>query len=439
MTKWPQIAVLIAAFGSMALGQSDKAQAEFRSIHRGDSKTLVLFVHGLWSDPATAFKADQSNRSWPDMMANDREEVRGQAPLSRYAIGTLGYPATRSNRLTIPQIATQLLTELTDTGVFEKYDNIIFVTHSMGGLVVKQMLLDASTPLHPPLRERTRVVFLISTPSKGAPAVDFVKALPKIALGPLVFDLKPISENTYLQDLDKQWDNFLRARRGSVNLRIYCAYETLPTSGITVVPEQYTSTLCDQTPFPVDADHIQIVKPNSEQAAIYTWVRGRIAEISMSMKQDTASTSEQQKGSTELDKQPPQQPPPLPQRAGIEVLLADYLINQYLRDREQFTDFVDYYGKGSISRKLALEDKRRYATLWPVRLYDLIPGSLRILQSSPNLIIISFSFTFTVSNSSKKARGTGTVQVTLVPHGQTFLVSGVKELSRVNKELSRVN
>jgi len=437
-SKYLKMALVFAA---AVIGASATGHAEYKPINRGDSKSLILFVHGLWSDPATAFKDENTKLSWPEMMANDSEGVRGQIPLSRFAIGTLSYPASKADRLTIPQIATQLLIELTDTGVFEKYENIIFVTHSMGGLVVKQMLVDATSSEQHAVRERTRAVFLISTPSKGSPAANFVRALPKIATGPLVFDLKPISENTYLQDLDNHWENFLRSRRSSVNLTVFCAYETMATSGITVVPEQYTSTICDQTPFPVNSDHIQIVKPTSTQSVIYTWVRGRIAEISRSMTPPTSSASPLSSASTQGKPTGPQSPAhespagTITSRSELKSgdeddklnrKLTEYITNEYLRDRERFTEYVDYYTDGRVPRSFVIRDKRRYAARWSSQTYKLVPGSLKVIQRSTDKIVVLFSFRYNVVRSTGSLTGGGTQEVTLVPDSKSFLVSGVK-------------
>ncbi len=254
------------------------ALAEFRIIHEAKSDRLVIFVHGLWGDINTSFSAGGSSSSWPELMKSDTEEVRGQPSLSSYSSAYLGFPASRGDRLSIPQIATSLLNELSDNGVFDSNKTLYFITHSLGGLVVKEMLLDATISKRFPITDRTKAIFLISSPSSGAEAADFVSKLPTFIPGRLVADLKTITDNSYLQRLQVNWHNFLRATPALQRIGVYCAYETKSIANIVVVPQQYADSFCDETPEAMNEDHISIAKPTNKSARVYTWVRGRLAD-----------------------------------------------------------------------------------------------------------------------------------------------------------------
>ena len=126
--------------------------------------------------------------------------------------------------------------------------------------------------------EKIAAIFLISTPSQGAPAAIFLSLLPNIA-GKLVVDLQTKEANTHLQTLEKHWQSLLRRRKDNYHPRIYGAYETKKIKGLKVVPEVYTATTYDEEPIAENCNHINIVKPKSIDDSIYKWVRGRIADL----------------------------------------------------------------------------------------------------------------------------------------------------------------
>jgi Putative serine esterase (DUF676) len=256
---------------------SSIAHAEFQFIQRGTSDKLVIFVHGLWGDPIESFKADGANLSWPELMATDLSPV-GRESLSAFGIGALGFPASSGDTLSTPEIVTRLESDLKDAKVFDNYRYIFFVSHSLGGIVVKRMLLSSSLA-GGPLANKTAAVFLIATPSQGAPAANLVKSLPA-ALLPfshrLVLDLTTIDANSFLQTLSNDWANFMRAHPD--RYRVYCAYETQPYLTLHVVPLQYSDHNCTENPLPENANHFTIVKPPNVEHSIYIWVRNRIDE-----------------------------------------------------------------------------------------------------------------------------------------------------------------
>lgn len=276
-------------------------RADFHYVQDIQSDHLIIFVHGLWGGPDTSFTNGKT--SWPDLMKSDVESIRRQPPLSTYATAYLGFPAGRSDNLSIPQIATSLLNQLSEKGVFDTKRRLYFIAHSLGGLVVKEMLIDAAISKRHPINKLTTAVFLISSPSSGAEAANFVSKLPTFVPGRLIADVKTITENSYLQTLQKNWHNHLRARTGEFRLSIYCAYETKSIGGLIVVPQQYADAVCDDTPEPLNEDHITIVKPAGRDARIYEWVRGQLAELSM------RSRASQHQGAAPAD---PRQNMPMP-------------------------------------------------------------------------------------------------------------------------------
>jgi hypothetical protein len=75
--------------------------------------------------------------------------------------------------------------------------------------------------------------------------------------------LYPIDNNLYLESLQSNW---LAAQ---LPVRSYCGYELQSTYGVIIVDRQSATNLCTEHLDPIDANHINIVKPSDERAIPY--------------------------------------------------------------------------------------------------------------------------------------------------------------------------
>jgi pimeloyl-ACP methyl ester carboxylesterase len=248
-----------------------------RTFHQGTSGKLIIFIHGLWGDPLASF-ATNSSVSWLDLMKDDRESRQGGAALATYSTATLQFPAGPEGNLSIPQIVAFLRTDMLLAGVHKDYREIYFIAHSLGGLVIKELLLSTRTEDEKILHDRTKAIFLIATPASGSEAVKLFPQLLRALGGRLTVDLRPIMENAYLEGLQDRWDNFLGAHPRGRRPAVFCAYETKPIYGYLVVSRQFTEPFCDGQKQPFVEDHISIVKPSSRNARMYAWVRDRLGD-----------------------------------------------------------------------------------------------------------------------------------------------------------------
>lgn len=238
------------------------------SLKREATQKLIVFVHGFSGDPTLTW-TNRSGESWPELMQAD-DAFRD------FNIETIPYQTPLLSRTsTIVEVATRLLRQLEDEGIFSQYNEIYFVAHSMGGLVVKQMLVNLNRPKQIEKLRRVKAVLYISTPAQGANIAELGSLF---SVNPQLRDMKPADLNSFLQSLEDQWQDLLRDRGTEIFPQSFCAYETKPTYGTIVVSRVYAATICDQNPFPVDANHTDIVKPASRDADIYRWARARIKE-----------------------------------------------------------------------------------------------------------------------------------------------------------------
>lgn len=234
-------------------------------------KKLVIFVHGVLGNSEATWTNPGNGASWPRQFASDPE-------LKAYDIAVYGYLSPLlGNASNANQLASRFAQELKDRGVFKNYEDISFITHSMGGIVTKSMLDTLNTPSQIQLLKRVRCVLYISVPSNGS---DLAALASWLSNNPQFESMSPRGAADFLQLVENEWAELLRERTQSSPFpKTYRAYETLATKGFKVVPELYASQ-SDGTVQPYDYDHESIVKPKDRNVDIYLWARSRILESS---------------------------------------------------------------------------------------------------------------------------------------------------------------
>jgi hypothetical protein len=238
---------------------------------------LIVFVHGFGSDAKSAWTNDRTGAYWPDLVARDSD-------LSNYAVLTTSYSSpVLQLGATIEQTAQGLETALKDAGVYTRFSQIVFISHSMGGLVVRRVLVLLDSTDGDGALTRVGPVFFFATPTSGARLADLADW---ISMNPQAHDLRTADVNTFLQALDTDWENVLRRRaeRTAGHPQVYCSYELQRTQikagiWVQVVPELYAKTTCDETPDGFQRDHFSLVKPDDNQDDVYMWTKERILGI----------------------------------------------------------------------------------------------------------------------------------------------------------------
>jgi tetratricopeptide (TPR) repeat protein len=242
-----------------------------RYVHRAPNAAgIVVFVHGVFGDATKTWVNTKTGASWPELVAKDGD-------FSGYDVYAVDYMSpffhSASN---VEEIAQRVVTQLTDAKIFQ-YKQIYFVAHSMGGLIVKRMLNTLLKPSTVAELRNVRAAIFLSTPAQGAPVADVASWL---TMNPQLKNMQPSDFNAFLQMLENDWQSLLRERdfqRDSYP-QSYCAYETLPTSGVPVVTRLYATSRCDNTPYPMDFDHGGIAKPADAGTDPYAWAKARLQQ-----------------------------------------------------------------------------------------------------------------------------------------------------------------
>jgi hypothetical protein len=107
---------------------------------------------------------------------------------------------------------------------------------------------------------RTAFAYFYSTPTAGSQVASLATL---ISRNPQFQKMKPMNAEDYLADLLRQW------LAADFKIPCYCAYEKRPTYTLSVVTFQSASSLCTKAVDPIDANHMDIVKPADENADSY--------------------------------------------------------------------------------------------------------------------------------------------------------------------------
>ena len=126
-----------------------------------DSNTVVIFVHGLQGHPRETWKSKDAKLSWPCML-------RGDAAFEYANFYLYGYDAEIwTKQPTIEDLASSAKLKLVP--IMEQHEQVIFVVHSMGGLVAAQMLeLVFRENANRDLARAVKLVMFFGTPGSGS-------------------------------------------------------------------------------------------------------------------------------------------------------------------------------------------------------------------------------------------------------------------------------
>jgi pimeloyl-ACP methyl ester carboxylesterase len=153
----------------------------------------LIFVHGILSKKHNSWGAD-TGKAWPSVVQNDKA-------FPSCGVASFDFHSTiRSGAFSVSDIANDLWDSLLEAGVIAPGRLPVFVCHSMGGLVVRRLLVQRHAELKA-AGVTCAGLFLVASPSLGsrwARAFAFVPWLLGHAQG---MALSSAESNTWLQDL----------------------------------------------------------------------------------------------------------------------------------------------------------------------------------------------------------------------------------------------
>lgn len=220
---------------------------------------VMIFVHGIWGDGWGTWFNRATGTYWPRMVAED-------PAFNEFDVFVYQYDTRVVERtVQIPDLLTEMHTRLKAADVLSSHDEVIFVAHSMGGLLVRQLLLDYRQEL----AGKVHRLFFFATPSLGSPKAD--------TLGHLVTNvtakgLQPIDANSFLL---QQQDSWLAAKFGITS---YCGFETTSTAGLQIVPRASAEALCTEPSQALPGSHLDAAKPRDQSAIQHVALRAALMD-----------------------------------------------------------------------------------------------------------------------------------------------------------------
>ena len=232
-----------------------------------DASVDLCFVHGLTGDRDSTWTAKGQSSPWPGTLL--------PPSLGRVRILTYGYDAyvvrksvASTNRLR--DHANNLLNDLTTDRAADNASSrpLIFVAHSLGGLVCKKtILLSRHNPEHH-LRavfDCTKGIVFMGTPHRGSWIANWAK-LPASVLGLAKSTNKSLlaileTNNEFLESTqDDFWQMVREQREAGRPLEVTCFFEELPLPVVGMVVSRESATLEGYSSLSVHADHRNMVR-----------------------------------------------------------------------------------------------------------------------------------------------------------------------------------
>ncbi|POS75159.1 hypothetical protein DHEL01_v206445 [Diaporthe helianthi] len=247
----------------------------------------IIFVHGLnGGSQSTWSKEKLASKFWPKSWLpadNAFQDVR---------IHSFGYASglNRESVLNVRDFAHSLLGAVNDAPAIRQdgKSQIIFVAHSMGGLVVKTAyILGHREPEFRPVIDRVCSIVFLDTPHQGASIARALSRLVAlVGARPFVDDLLP--ESPTLRSINEDFP------RVSGDLRLMSFYETRPMSlggykTLIFDKESAAMNLANERRTLLDADHRHVAMFSSPNEPAYVTVRNALATLVSSCRDEQDS------------------------------------------------------------------------------------------------------------------------------------------------------
>ncbi|KAI9792951.1 MAG: hypothetical protein M1816_001273 [Peltula sp. TS41687] len=252
---------------------------------QGERQVDLVFVHGLGGTSRLTWSKNKDlDLFWPHKFLPTEPDMTGARIL------TFGYdasfrPRSRKNTTTVLDFAKDLLFEMKyakdegDDGLRDLEMGqrpIIFVVHSMGGLIVKEAYMQGLYDRdYERIVESISAIVFLSTPHRGTNLAETLKRILQASLvtAPKQYISELIKNSYTLQKLNEQF------RHVAHKLDIVSFYETRTTavgfSNRIMILEKDSSVLGypGEISKPLDADHHGVCKYESRQDPLYIAVR----------------------------------------------------------------------------------------------------------------------------------------------------------------------
>lgn len=213
----------------------------------------VIFVHGLGGDALDTWNLSSEN-SWKKWIGANRPDLN---------VWSIAYRVDASDwtggAMPLSDRALNVLAMIDNKGIAAR--PLVFICHSMGGLLIKELLRHALTVTSRFrfVAENTKAIVFFATPHTGSAIADIARYFNFVLRASVA-----IGEMTAHHSGLRQLNLWYRNNYSALGLKSCIFFETGETSGVRVVDETSADPGIPQvSPIGIDADHISITKPQS--------------------------------------------------------------------------------------------------------------------------------------------------------------------------------
>jgi Alpha/beta hydrolase family len=229
-------------------------------VKRSGAPRVIVFVHGLGGDGRSTWTNQATRTYWPALLKDDPAFEGFNVYVYQYPTNPVGAC------MSVTDIANDMRLRLLADKVLGEHNQIIFVAHSLGGLVVRTFLVRNRESIAP----KVPMVFFYGTPSAGAVEANIASRFTQCLQ---VDDLRMIDANSFLQNQSSDWLSAgLQERVVS-----YCAFEVPPNSA--TVGRTSATYLCSKDPQPIYANHSEVVKPACANDTPHVFLRTAVQNL----------------------------------------------------------------------------------------------------------------------------------------------------------------
>ena len=266
-------------------GESDTANEEppkgpygLTTLYEPSDPAIVdlVFVHGLGGGSRSTWtKSMDSSLFWP------QEWLPQDPKFKDVRIHSFGYNSNwdKESTLNIHDFAKSLLGSIQDCPAIPRESTapLIFLGHSMGGLVIKKALILArQIEEFTSIARRVQTIFFLATPHRGSDLAQLLSRILHVTSGarPYVNDLHRNSLAT--QSINDEFPQHCK------DIQLYSFYETLAMNygvgkGLVVEKDMATLGYYNERTAYLNANHREVVKYTSRGDPNYLTVRNALA------------------------------------------------------------------------------------------------------------------------------------------------------------------
>lgn len=253
-------------------------------LHDCEGATVdICFVHGLTGDRIRTWTAEGQTEPWPKTLL---PPLLGKARILTYGYDAYVLRTSVASTDRLIDHATNLLNDLTTDRASNNASSrpMIFVAHSLGGIVCKETLLLSRNNPEPHLKSIfncTKGIVFMGTPHTGSWMADWAK-IPAQGLGILKSTNKSLlkileTDDQLLESIQIDFLSMIRdLRESDRRLYVTCFFEGLPLPVVGVVVAKDSATFPGYNSISIRANHRDMVRFASAEDTGFKRVLGEL-------------------------------------------------------------------------------------------------------------------------------------------------------------------